>query len=329
MARALITALEGIADTVTLASRFRSRDGAGVSALQKELRTEADALIPDLVARGRQAGWHAWISYHNYYKAPDLLGPAVAHTLGIPYLLVEATRARKRLNGPWDAFARAAEAASDAARVIFYFTEHDAESLLELAPAHQSVMPLRPFLAREDLPPATNGGDMVTVAMMRPGDKLASYELLADTLALLEGDWRLRIAGDGDARAQVAALMAPFGDRVELLGQCDATTVETLYQNACALLWPGVNEAFGMIYLEAQAYGLPVIAQDRPGVRDVLLPASYPAPEEGAAGLARLASHTLANPPDRDALRAYIYANHLLGSARTALGAGLAQAGVT
>lgn len=47
-----------------------------------------------------------------------------------------------------------------------------------------------------------------------------------------------------------------------------------------------------MIYLEAQASGVPVVAQNRPGVRDVLAPSEYPSVEAGPEGLAtRL--HTL------------------------------------
>ncbi len=326
MAQALIAALETGGVGVDLASCLQSRDGNGNAGRQAALITQAKALVPDLVARGRVAGWQAWLTYHNYYKAPDLLGPAVCLALGIPYLLVEATRARKRLSGPWARFAEASESATDAAEVVFYLTARDAEALRNYVPEGQHLIHLPPFLARTSLPQASTGGAMLAVGMMRPGDKLASYALIAQTLALIEArDWRLLIAGNGTARSAVEALMAPFGKQVTFLGELDADGMAAAYGAARLLFWPGVNEAFGLTYLEAQAHGLPVVAQDRPGVRDVLFPRPYPSPEEGAAGLLKCLTQT---PPAAADIRAHIAAHHLLPAARDTLMQGLARVGV-
>ena len=92
-----------------------SRDGKGDAARQQQIMAKADATLPALIARGRAEGWRAWITYHTYYKAPDLIGGPVAQALGIPYLLVEATRAAKRLSGPWAHYAMAAERACEKA----------------------------------------------------------------------------------------------------------------------------------------------------------------------------------------------------------------------
>ncbi|MEO9466656.1 MAG: glycosyltransferase family 1 protein, partial [Sulfitobacter pontiacus] len=146
MARGLMAALQRGGATVTVASTLRSRDGAGDSAAQAMLFNAAEAEVTQATARGRTEGWQAWITYHNYYKAPDLIGPAVARALGIPYLLVESSRARKRLTGPWAGFAQAAEAASDAADVIFYLTRRDAETLRRDQTAGQRLVHLPPFL---------------------------------------------------------------------------------------------------------------------------------------------------------------------------------------
>ncbi|WP_328586504.1 glycosyltransferase family 4 protein [Sulfitobacter sp. EhC04] len=334
MARGLMMALERTGAEVTLASTLRSRDGSGDTALQASLFAQAEEQIARLIPQGRREGWHAWVSYHNYYKAPDLIGPAVARALGIPYLQVESTRARKRLVGPWAGFATAAEAAADAAAVIFYVTTRDAETLRRDAPSGQHLIHLRPFLCRDTLPEAaTLSGPMLSVGMMRVGDKLASYRIIAETLALLEGDWALEIAGDGPARAEVAALMAPFGDKVRFLGALTDDALNDAYARASLLFWPGVNEAFGLTYLEAQAAGLPVVAQDRPGVRDVLAPGTYPAPEAGAAALARRVRELLANPDLRQAARTsardHIADHHLLPAATQCLRAGLSAAGLT
>ena len=240
--------------------------------------------------------------------------------------MVEATRARKRLGGPWDAFARRAEAACDAADVVFYLTQRDHEALASYAPRKQSLIHLRPFLPRTDLPARAGGTHLLAVGMMRAAAKLPSYELIAQTLQLLPDTTRLEIAGDGPARAQVEAAFAPFGDRVKFLGALEPAALSAAYARAGALIWPGVDEAFGMTYLEAQAHGLPVIAQDRDGVRDVLYPRAYPAVDTGAKGLATFA----ATPsPAPDEIRRYIEAHHFLPSAAQTLRTGLAQAGVT
>lgn len=334
MARGLIAALKRGGAAVAMASTLRSRDGAGDSAVQRDLIDAAQTEIINAIARGHAEGWQAWITYHNYYKAPDLVGPAVTRALGIPYLLVESSRARKRLTGPWAGFAQAAEAASDAADVIFYLTHRDAETLRRDQTPDQRLIHLRPFLAQEALPPpSTLNGPMLAVGMLRGGDKRASYQIIADTLALLARDtWRLDIAGDGPARAEVATLMAPFGNAVRFLGQLDAPAMAQAYQQAALLFWPGVNEAFGLAYLEAQAAGLPVVAQDRPGVRDVLAPAAYPAPQDGEAPLASQITALLTDDAMRQqrstAARAFVAGQHLLPSATATLLAGLAECGV-
>ena len=292
----------------------------------------ADAEAARLIARGKTAGWQLWITYHNYYKAPDLLGPRVARALGIPYALVEATRARKRLSGPWARFAEAAETATHAADVVFYLTERDAEALRAYARPDQRIVRLHPFLPLDRLPPAAPlTGPMLSVGMFRDGDKLASFRLIAQTLAQLRADrWRLAIAGDGPAREAVTRLFAPFGPRVTWLGALDENAIGDAYQDAALMFWPGVNEAFGMAYLEAQAAGLPVVAQDRPGVRDVLAPGlDRPAPEEGVGPLAAQIDHLLATPAARQtagqAARAHIAEHHLLAAAARRLAEALAE----
>lgn len=329
MARALIAALETAGYRVTLANALRSRDGAGDDAVQRAMVAEAEAALPGIVARGRRAGWSAWVSYHNYYKAPDLIGPAAARALGIPYLLIEATRAPKRLGGRWDRFARLAEAACDAADVVFHLTGRDRIALAAHAPERQRLIHLPPFLPQSDLPSVAGGTTLLAVGMMRVAAKLASYRLIARTLALVPDAPTLEIAGDGPARDAVTEAMAPVADRVRFIGALQDSDLQAAYGRARALIWPGVDEAFGMVYLEAQSHGLPVIAQDRPGVRDVLFPRSYPAPEAGAVGLAEFLRSTLAAPPDSADIRTWMRGKHLLPAASGTLASALSDLGVT
>ncbi|MFY0308724.1 glycosyltransferase family 4 protein [Leisingera sp. D0M16] len=318
IARNLMGLLTASGADVQLASDLRTYDKHGDTALQADLRKAAEGETARLIRELPAAD--LWVTYHNYYKAPDLIGPAVARARRIPYVQIESTRAKKRLTGPWAGFAEAAHAAADAAAAIFYFTAQDHFALERDRCGGQTLAHLPPFLPSEDLPAASSlDGPMLTAGMMRAGDKLASYRIIAETLAHLPGDWRLDIAGGGPVRSEVETLMAPFGGKVRFLGQLDREDLSAAYSNASLFLWPGVNEAFGMVYLEAQAHGLPVAAQNRPGVRDVLLPRPYPEPEDGPEALAAFTASLLANPALRSGIgreaRGYIARHHLAPAA--------------
>lgn len=319
MARALTKALKAQGIETELASELQTRDRIGDLETQNRLIAQAQPEIGRMIKQGRNSGWDIWLTYHNYYKAPDLIGPEVSKALGIPYFLIESTRARKRLSGPWARFAVLAEAATDAAAAVFFLTEHDEEALRAYGDPEQRLVRLRPFLPRNDLPPETSRQDgILSVGMFRTGDKLASFQLIADTLEHMRiSDWSLRIAGDGPNRPQIEAMMYKFGNRVQLLGAQDAAQMQDLYESSSILFWPGVNEAFGMTYLEAQASGLAVVAQNRPGVRDVLSPdGTYPSPNEGISALANRLETLLRNPKMVSDLgkkaRRYTEENHLM-----------------
>ncbi|WP_171235422.1 glycosyltransferase family 4 protein [Ruegeria sp. HKCCA6837] len=327
MARNLIKALAAEGDTVDLVSDLRIYDKRGdmdlQHALQRAADKEAQRLVTDL-----PSDTALWVTYHNYYKAPDLLGPKVCKARGIPYVQLESTRASSRLTGPWAEFAAAAHRACDAADVIFYHTANDLITLERDRYGDQDLIELPPFLPQPELPPATVGnGPMLTVGMMRHGDKLASYQILADALTFLTGEWHLNIAGDGPARPEVEALMAPFGEKVSFLGLLDRDALQAAYEHASVLVWPGVNEAYGMIYLEAQAASVPVLAQDRPGVRDVLAPATYPSVDAGAQGFADRLQTLLEDASLRRSLgaaaQAYVADRHLMPQATARLWATL------
>ncbi|ASM71076.1 MULTISPECIES: glycosyltransferase family 4 protein [Roseobacteraceae] len=324
MARALIAALELGGNETQVVSGLRIYDGRGDANLQADLMAKAQFEADRLLASDQAAGWTHWLTYHNYYKAPDLIGPVVCRALGIPYLQVESTRASKRMTGPWAAFAVASESACDAADAVLYLTERDSHALRRDAPEGQRLIHLHPFLARPDLPAQSDlSGPMLSVGMMRHGDKLGSYALIAQTLKLIvHRDWRLDIVGDGPARDEVAALMAPFGNRVQLRGLQTGAALDAFYAQASLLFWPGVNEAFGLTYLEAQAAGIPVVAQDRDGVRDVVV-GGHPSPQDGPAALAGNITTLLDDPAARviagAAARTQVAAQHLLPAAARTL----------
>ncbi|HEX2136488.1 MAG TPA: glycosyltransferase family 4 protein [Microvirga sp.] len=285
MARLLRAALSRAGFAPVLASETRTLDVSGDPALQERLRAACAAEAAALVRRYRSAGERErprlWFTYHVYYKAPDWIGPAVADALGVPYVVAEGSRAAKRAQGPWALGHRGAEAALDRADAVLVMTARDRVALERGRPAGQALLDLPPFLDDDWVrapcraaraPPGPGGPALLAVAMMRPGDKLASYRLLAAGLhAIQDLPWRLDVVGDGEARGEVERLFAPLSGRVRFRGEiADPAALRDLYDGAHLLVWPAVNEAYGMALLEAQARGCPVVAGAFGGVASVV-----------------------------------------------------------
>ncbi|UCH74789.1 MAG: glycosyltransferase family 4 protein [Rhodospirillales bacterium] len=311
VARLFMEALRCGGHDVELASRFRSYDGSGEAIRQARLQRLGVRLASRYLERCRGTAPDLWFTYHLYHKAPDWLGPTVAARLGIPYVLAEASFAPKQAAGPWAAGHAAVAAAIREAERVICINRDDAACLRPLLQSARRLNEINPFL---DIEPARDARNRRTahrrtlaarlgiepgvpwiavVAMMRQGDKLASYRMLGDALDRI-GDrrWVLLVAGDGPARPEVAKALN-FGDRVRFLGVLDEPAVDQLNAAADLGAWPAVNEAFGMAALEAQAAGLPLVVGDRPGVRQIVQAgetALLAGPEDPAAFARALAS---------------------------------------
>ncbi|MEO1265900.1 MAG: glycosyltransferase, partial [Pseudomonadota bacterium] len=92
----------------------------------------------------------------------------------------------------------------------------------------------------------------------------------------------------------VEKAFATLGDRVAFHGARDRGDVARMIADADAFVWPGIGEAFGMVYLEAQALGVPVVAIDTAGVSNVVvhdrtgLLAALVSPEAYAGAIRRM-----------------------------------------
>jgi glycosyltransferase involved in cell wall biosynthesis len=294
MARALMAALAAGGHEVEIASIFRSRDGGGDPDRQRRIADIGGRLADRLVRRYRRRPQPqrpaAWFTYHLYHKAPDWLGPQVSRALGIPYLVAEASFAPKRQIGPWALGHAAAADAIRRADAVIGFNSRDAACVRPLLAdpsrlhAFRPFTDIRPFAAAAEQRQAhrdwlakalgLNGNEpvLLTVAMMRHGDKLASFRVLGDALGrVADMPWRLVVVGDGPARPEVAAALARLGaDRIRFAGQQPIEVLARFYAAADVQVWPAVNEAFGIALLEAQAAGVPVVAGDVGGVGDIV-----------------------------------------------------------
>lgn len=98
--------------------------------------------------------------------------------------------------------------------------------------------------------------------------------ILLDALFLSkERNFRLKIVGDGDLRPGYEEKVAKLklDKQVEFVGRLDDDALLRAFQAADFFVLPSINgnEAFGLVLIEAMACGLPVIASDLPGVRQV------------------------------------------------------------
>ena len=309
IARLLLRALRSKGHDVRVVSAFRSYEGGGDPAKQREIERRG-ATVAARLLRTKLRRWrpHAWFTYHLYQKAPDWLGPTIARKLGISYLVAEAAYAPRRSKGRWDRGLAAVAEALRRADTAFMLNPNDEECVaprlrrragaVHAMKAHlrtpefaawakrrkgrpAAAEPMLPFLdaapyrrahARKRHHRAAIAAQhclsadqpwLLAVGMMREGDKLASFRLLARALSGLGHlPWRLLVAGDGPARASVRKAFARFGRRVHWLGACGESDLRAIYAASDLLVWPGVNEAIGMAILEAQAAGLPAVVGD-------------------------------------------------------------------
>lgn len=343
IARLLLQALQNAGYDTRLVSQLRSFDKSGNPERQAHLIALADKLAQRIIKQWQKADYRpdAWFTYHLYYKAPDLLGPAICRQLNIPYFVCEASWAEKRANGPWQSFHQRLHDSLQLARSIFSINPVDSPALNKYfssppttrkSPARLQHLPL--FIDTQTAQqPARPRGDiarqysletsktwLVTIAMMRDGDKLKSYELLAEALSRTSADFQLLIIGNGKREVDVHQLFSA-DSRVRFAGRLDNTQIMALLPHFAINIWPAVNEALGMSFLESQLCGSTVIAGNEGGVHSVVADqvSGILTPAKDTQAMAT-AIDQLITTPDllaeyQSRARDYVLANHSLASA--------------
>lgn len=274
MARQLMRALGMSGDIVQLASSLRSFHATPETVLP-DLHGQAEAEVAR-ISRAWETGGppDLWFCYHPYYKAPDLIGPVLCRRFHLPYVTAEASYSKRRNLGCWAQHQDKLKALVESAAINLCFTERDRAGLAEAVPAARLAR-IAPFIDAApflEAIPAPEAGRLLTVAMMRSGDKLESYRALAAALALVRTNWCLSIIGDGPERAAIEAAFASLpAERIEWRGEQGREGVIAEMARASLYVWPGHGEAYGLAYLESQAAGLPVIAERIAGVPEVVV----------------------------------------------------------
>ncbi|HEV7325821.1 MAG TPA: glycosyltransferase family 4 protein [Bosea sp. (in: a-proteobacteria)] len=282
MARQLVTLLVELGHSVEIPPSERSFMREPDPALLTAHKHAAQGVIASLAERWQapEARPDLFFTYHCHYRAPDLIGPALAERFSLPYLLAEASDAQKRFDGPWAEAAALAREAILRADQHMCMTRRDREGLSRLIPEPDRLIDLPPFLLGvEEVPersaaPRANDEPvrLIAVAMMRQGNKASCYHFLARTLARISDlPWALTLIGDGPERPAIEAAFAGFPPgRVRFLGKQVRAEILSQLTTHDLFVWPGLNEAYGVVYLEAQAAGLPIAALDSGGVPAVV-----------------------------------------------------------
>ncbi|MDE0391588.1 MAG: hypothetical protein OXI57_05895, partial [Rhodospirillales bacterium] len=169
----LARALEVAGHLVLAPSEFRSDTGGEEGRRQALPERKAVRHATRLVATYRDlpstARPEAWLTCHLHHTAPDLIGPVVAETLGIPYLLAGASYAKAEAGGTHaDGLSFTARAIARA-RAVLSFTDEDEDSIRPLVTGAARLYRLAPFL---------------DPAPYRVADRDAARRALADALPL-------------------------------------------------------------------------------------------------------------------------------------------------
>lgn len=142
------------------------------------------------------------------------------------------------------------------------------------------------------------GGYDLIVSALVPYKRI---DLAVDTYS--RRGWPLKIVGVGGCARALSARAAPC---VELLGWRSDADVLELYRNCRLLLFPG-EEDFGIVPLEAQACGRPVVAYGRGGALETVVPevSGVFFPEQTDAALADAVGRAAARRWDSGTIRAH------------------------
>lgn len=112
----------------------------------------------------------------------------------------------------------------------------------------------------ENVPEKKTERPMIFAAGRLTGVK--GFDLLLESWKFLEQkypDWTVIVAGDGEEKERLEAEREKLGlSAIHFIGKTGQ--IETYYQEAAFFVLPSRDEGFGMVLLEAMAFGIPVVS---------------------------------------------------------------------
>lgn len=228
-----------------------------------------------------------WLTYHTYYKAPDILGPSVTSRQKIPYAIFQGIYSTKRRRDlkTFPGFLLNRRALRKASH-IFSNRKEDEHNLRRIVPENRltyvkpGIFPSEFYFdpeARKMLRQLWNVGKtplVISAAMFRADVKTEGLLWVIRACGkIFKGGLNLflAIAGDGKQKQFIKNMAERYlPGRVIFVGKLNRKQMYRFYSAGDLFVFPGIRESLGMVFLEAQSCGLPVVAFNNGGIPEVV-----------------------------------------------------------
>lgn len=229
-----------------------------------------------------------WMTYHTYYKAPDLLGPWICRILCIKYVIFQgiySTKRKKRLKTVFGFYLN--RAALTRADHVFTNKLTDFENLKRLIQQDRLTY-IKPGIKKDAFRKDERSGIemrkkwgiepscplILTAGMFRDDVKTQGLSWLIRCCGRLEElnlSFHLLIAGSGKMEGELKRLAEQYiPGRYTFAGKIHRQDMYQFYSSGNLFAFPGIRESLGMVFLEAQSCSLPVVAFKNGGIPEVV-----------------------------------------------------------
>jgi glycosyltransferase involved in cell wall biosynthesis len=118
--------------------------------------------------------------------------------------------------------------------------------------------------------------ELLSVARLDASEGKKGVDRVLEALGsaeVLKLDWYYRVVGDGSDRPRLEHLAEELGiaGRVQFLGAVASQELHRCFQRCDVFVLPSTQEGFGIVFLEAAAYGKPVIGARFGGIPEVVV----------------------------------------------------------
>ncbi len=228
-----------------------------------------------------------WLTYHTYYKAPDLIGPWICRILSIKYVIFQGIYSTKRKRSLKTILGfylnRAALIRADH---VFTNKLSDLKNLKRIIPQNK-LSYIKPGIKSDAFKKDESFGRLqrkewglesctviLTAAMFRDDVKTQGLSWLikcCEELVKLKIRFHLVIAGSGKMGNELKALAQSYiPGHHTFAGKIGRNDMYRFYSSGDVFAFPGIRESLGMVYLEAQSCCLPVVAFRNGGIPEVV-----------------------------------------------------------
>ncbi len=284
IAKGLVQSFESHGNSVTITSNLRCRwiyrSPRLLLRAFKEFRRLSSSLADQKL--------DCWFTYHSYYKSPDILGPILSRKVECPYIIQQGSYATK-FSRQWKTLPGFLlnRYALKKADTLITDRQRDYLNLKRLV-SQDKIHMVKPGISTSEFQfhqesrnqlrsqwQIPSGTPIIcTAAMFRADVKSLGIEWIIDCCQQLvkqQVDFHLLIIGDGVERNRLHtyAQQLPAG-RYRFVGRVPHQEMFRYFSAADLFAFPGFNESLGMVFLEAQCCGLPVVACENGGIPEIM-----------------------------------------------------------